>query len=111
MLPGPHRTPIRQLVPSLMRNYRLHLLFWTNCRSFLTDYLHNFYTSVNPWHPQYRYVSLDSNLVLVLSICASHSADRHIYGGGGGIEAASSQFIVLLSTVISYYSLLFMSCQ
>jgi hypothetical protein len=32
-------------------------------------------------------------------------------GGGGGIEAASRQFITLLSTVISKYSLLFSVCQ
>jgi len=30
-----------------------------------------------------KHSNLDSNLVLVLSICASHSADQNVYGGPG----------------------------
>jgi hypothetical protein len=36
-----------------------------------------------PVHPHQKQSSLDSNLVLVLSICASHGADQIVFGGDG----------------------------
>ncbi len=55
--------------------HRLHLvdlLLTTLCVELSTSVL---FALSKPFHPHQKQSSLDSNLVLVLSICASHSAD------------------------------------
>lgn len=59
----------------------LYLLLTTICVELSTSVL---ITLSKPVHPHQKQSSLDSNLVLVLSICASHSADQIAFGGDGG---------------------------
>jgi hypothetical protein len=64
-----------------MRCYRLHLRFVALCQAISLE--PPYYTKIEfQGHPHQLYCS-DSNGILVLSICASHSTDS-IDGGGGG---------------------------
>ena len=77
LLPSSRRTPIRPLGRNHVQCCRLHLRFAFGL------FVPLLRTSIL-FRPHQRYTSLDLNLVLVLSICASHSADQCIHGGGGG---------------------------
>lgn len=89
-----------------MRNvHRLHLLgllLTTLCVVLSTLLL---FAPSKPVHPHQKQSSLDSNLVLVLSICASHSAGQIAFGGDGGNRTPVQNTFLIAS-----YSNIFHQC-